>query len=613
MPAIVVIRSQKYSVLSGNRSYIWIIIFLSVQLGLCAQTAGGPYQQPVTIQLVKTDSGPFTIENTTIANPNQQPVTTLLKPQLDQMIADNYLEASLDSTVITEDGSTAKAYIHVGPQYNFQALRLDSISEDLLKRLDIRAPRTAQEFLIARDKLTAYYGDHGYPFALVRLSELELQDGVVKGYLEVEERNKIIMDSIIVHGEVEIRQGFLNNYLDIYSGELYSHTKLKSVKRKLDQLAFLKTTEEPALSFVYDYASVNIYVEPENTSRFDVIFGVIPTNNIMGRQLFLSLDFSAELLNRLGYGEYLYIDFERLRPEQQKFDFAFNYPYILDTPFAIDATFSIFRNALNFQTVKSDLGVQYLINSTDYLKVAWNLEASRLVEVDTMALLSTQRLPDQLSVSQTGLSLRYFMTRLDHRFNPRRGLSINASAVGGQRRILVDPGIVSLSDDNINFAESYDTLDLVTPRFELKADISYFVPIKRRGVFGIHARGGWRFTSGDNNLLINEQFQIGGNQLLRGFDEASIFTPFYAVGTAEFRLLLSDNSYFSAPFIDVGYVDRDIGGGNSVIELAVGIGAGLVFETKVGLFNFSIASGRNDDQGFDFGRPKAHFGFSSLF
>ena len=153
----------------------------------------------------------------------------------------------------------------------------------------------------------------------------------------------------------------------------------------------------------------------------------------------------------------------------------------------------------------------------------------------------------------------------------------------------------------------------MTPRFELKADISYFVPIKRRGVFGIHARGGWRFTSGDNNLLINEQFQIGGNQLLRGFDEASIFTPFYAVGTAEFRLLLSDNSYFSAPFIDVGYVDRDIGGGNSVTELAVGIGAGLVFETKVGLFNFSIASGRNDDQGFDFGRPKAHFGFSSLF
>lgn len=568
---------------------------------------------PSTIELIQTDKGPFTLENTIIDNHNQQSIKDLIKPILDKLITDNYLEASLDSLTKNEDENKALAYIHVGPQYNFDALRLDSISEDLLKRLDIRTPRTAAEFLIARDKLVGYYGDHGYPFALVRLKDLDLEDGVVSGYLDVEERNKIIMDSIIVHGDVKIRQGFLKNYLDIYSGELYSHTKLKSVKRKLDQLAFLKTTEEPALSFVYDYASVNIYVEPENTSRFDVIFGVIPTNNIMGRQLFLSLDFSAELLNRLGYGEYLYIDFERLRPEQQKFDFAFNYPYILDTPFAIDATFSIFRNALNFQTVKSDLGVQYLINSSDYLKVAWNLESSRLVEVDTAALLITQQLPDQLSVSQTGLSLQFYMTRQDHRFNPRRGLSIEASAVGGQRRILVDPGITSLSDENIDFAESYDTLDLVTPRFELKTDISYFVPIKRRGVFGVHAKGGWRFTSGNNNLLINEQFQIGGNKLLRGFDEASIFTPFYAVGTAEFRLLLSDNSYFSAPFIDVGYVDRDLGGGTSIQELAIGIGAGLVFETKVGLFNFSIASGRNSDQGFDFGRPKAHFGFSSLF
>ncbi len=586
---------------------------MSAHLSLCAQSSDINNQPPTKIQLIQTNNGSFSIGEPIMDNPGKQPVKVLLKPWLDKLVADNYLEASMDSLSVSDDGLSALAYIHVGPKYDFEALRLDSISEDLLRRLDIRVPRTADEFLIARDKLTAYYGDHGYPFALVRLQDLELHDGVVSGYLEVEERNKIIMDSIIIHGDVQIRQGFLKNYLDIYSGELYSHTKLKSVKRKLDQLAFLKTTEEPALSFVYDYASVNIYVEPENTSRFDVIFGVIPTNNIMGRQLFLSLDFSAELLNRLGYGEYLYVDFERLRPEQQKFDLAFNYPYLLDTPFAIDATFSIFRNALNFQTVKSDLGVQYLINSSDYIKVAWNLESSKLVEVDTTSLLSTRQLPDQLSVSQTGLSLRYYMTRQDHRFNPRRGLSIDISAVGGQRRILVDPGIMSLSNDNVNFAESYDTLDLVTPRFELKADISYFLPIRRRGVFGIHAQGGWRFTSADNELLINEQFQIGGNKLLRGFDEASIFTPFYAVGTAEFRLLLSDNSYFSAPFIDVGFVDRDIGGGNSVQELAVGIGAGLVFETKVGLFNFSIASGRNNDQGFDFGRPKAHFGFTSLF
>lgn len=599
--------------MDGKWSYIAIIICFTLCETLVAQSSKYSEIIPKGIQIIQTGESDYHFEDTYLTNDQAKVPQELLAPVIDKLIAEDYLEASVDSIVWNKESEISNAYLHVGPHYTFRELQLDSLSEDLLRRLDIKSPRTAQEFIIVREKLRSYYGDNGYPFAVIRLEDMRIEDGVVHGYMDVQENDKIIMDSIIIHGDVKIRQGYLRNYLDIYSGELYNHTKVKKIKRKLDQLTFLKTTEEPGVSFIYDYASLNLYVEPENTSRFDLLFGVIPTNNVMGRQLFLSLDFSAELLNRLGYGEYLFIDFERLRPEQQKFDVAFNYPYLLDTPFAIDASFGIFRNALDFQTVKSNLGVQYLINSTDYLKVAWDVESSRIVDVDTTALLLSRELPDRLSVSQSGLAVEYYMTRQDHRFNPRRGVTINARATGGQRKILVDPGITSLSSDQVDFATSYDTLDLSTPRFELKADVSYFIPILRRGVVAVHASGGWRFTSTDKDLFINEQFQIGGNKLLRGFDEASIFTPFYALGTVEYRLLLSENSYFSAPFVDVAYIDRSLGNSESVQEIAIGIGAGLVFETKVGLFNFSIATGRNDDQGFDFSRPKAHFGFSSLF
>lgn len=588
-----------------------VIIFLLSLTGLCAQPTTTNNTEHPTTHLIQTCSSSHRIQDTILENKNGLSSRVLVEPTISDLIKDGYLEASMDSSVWDGNKNISRAYVHVGPFYDFHQMSLDSLSVDLLDRLDIKQPRTITEFLLVRQQLADYYSEHGYPFAIIRLEDLKMSEGVVEGYLDIEERNKIIMDSIIIHGDVKIRQSYLRKYLDIYPGELYDHSKVRTVKRKLDRLDFLKTTEEPGLSFIYDYASLNLYVAPENTSRFDLLFGVIPTNNIAGRQLFLSLDFSAELLNKLGYGEYLFIDFERLRPEQQKLELAFNYPYLLDTPFALDMQFSIFRNALNFQTVNSDLGIQYLLNSSDYVKVAWNLESSKIVEIDTLGLLSSRQLPEQLSVSQSGLAVEYFMTRLDHRFNPRRGLSVRAEAIAGQRKILIDPGIIALSNGEVDFRNSYDTLDLSTPRYQLSADLSYFIPLMRRGVIGFNMKGGWRFTSGNNDLLINEKFQIGGHKLLRGFDEASIFTSYYGVSTVEYRLLLSENSYFSAPFVDVGYIESNsVSGGGQVV---VGIGAGLLFETKVGLFNFSIASGRNDQQGFDFGRPKAHFGFSSLF
>ena len=62
------------------------------------------------------------------------------------------------------------------------------------------------------------------------------------------------------------------------------------------------------------------------------------------------------------------------------------------------------------------------------------------------------------------------------------------------------------------------------------------------------------------------------------------------------------------PFIDAGFVSLD-----GELEFVSGLGGGLVIETKVGLFNFSVAAGKSPDEAFDFSRPKAHFGYISLF
>lgn len=563
--------------------------------------------QVQNIQLIKTCDSAYELKDSTIKLDDSQTYDFHLTQRINQLIKEDYLEASIDSTQFDSTYTNMKAYLHIGPKYNFSNLNFDSLSQKLLSKLDIGVPKSSAEFLLVREKLSSYYADRGYPFAQVRMKDLEISQGIVNGRLDITEGRQVIMDSIILEGDVTLRQGYLNNYLQLYSGKPYDHTKISGLKRKLDKLAFLRTTQDPYLSFINDYASVHLPVAAKNTSRFDLIFGVIPTNAIEGRQLFLSLDVTAEMLNKLGYGEYIYFNFERLRPEQQQLQFKFNYPYILDTPFAIDTEFGIFRNSTDYQTVIADLGVQYLINSSDHIKVSYNYESSKLIDIDTARILQTQQLPEDLSIVQSGIALEGLMSTLDYQFNPRRGMALNLGVVIGRKQILIDPTITTLRSNFVDYSMIYDSLELKTNRYQAKLNFEIYQPLARRGALGLHLKGGWRYSKA--GLYRNEKFQIGGHKLLRGFDEGSIFTSYYGLATIDYRLLLSSNSYLSFPFVDIAYLENSEGNGT----MAYGVGGSLAFETKVGLFNFSIAAGRDENSGFDFARPKAHFGFVSLF
>ena len=110
----------------------------------------------------------------------------------------------------------------------------------------------------------------------------------------------------------------------------------------------------------------------------------------------------------------------------------------------------------------------------------------------------------------------------------------------------------------------------------------------------------------------NEQFRIGGNRLLRGFDEEFFFVTRYAVGTLEYRLLLGQNAYLYL-FGDYAWALDKTPERNETF-FPYGIGSGITFETKAGLFGVSLAfGGISGRQALDFASPKVHFGYVSRF
>ena len=74
-------------------------------------------------------------------------------------------------------------------------------------------------------------------------------------------------------------------------------------------------------------------------------------------------------------------------------------------------------------------------------------------------------------------------------------------------------------------AESfYDTLSGKTFRFNLEGTVEHYFPVMDRSTVKASAKTGAIIS--EKGILQNEQYRIGGNRLLRGFDEESIFATF---------------------------------------------------------------------------------------
>jgi hemolysin activation/secretion protein len=107
----------------------------------------------------------------------------------------------------------------------------------------------------------------------------------------------------------------------------------------------------------------------------------------------------------------------------------------------------------------------------------------------------------------------------------------------------------------------------------------------------------------------NELFQIGGNRLLRGFDEESQYVSIYVVPTVEYRYLIGLNSYFLV-FADGGWARHPLEGQDHTY---IGTGAGISFETKAGIFNLVWAVGKRNDTELNLRQSKIHLGFVNYF
>jgi outer membrane protein assembly factor BamA len=531
----------------------------------------------------------------------------LKKTFLPDLYKEGYLAASVDS-IHLENGIT-QAWVYLGEQYNWGELMPDSnlillsdasFAKGWIKPGVLLNLTSLQE---AREKALQVLEDNGYPFAEIRIDSSYFLNNALNGRLRVIRGPLYHIDSLKVEGKIRISNNFLHRYLSIGKGDIYRRSSLQEISRRLSMLGYLKETKPWQLDLLGTGSSLTLFLEQQRSSRFNLLAGLMPANQQIGGKALLTGEAELDLKNGFGSGEELSVLWQQIQVKSPRLKLAFNKPYLFNSQAGFDFKFDLLRKDSSFLNLQGRLGLQYVKDPANVLKIFFQQNNSNLINLDTNLIKRIQRLPEMLDLRSSNIGLEWLLNRTDNVLNPRKGAELGLSFSGGVRTILRNNNLIQSS-----LTKLYDSIDLRTTQFRFSSRFNKYIRIGRQATLKTGLQAGWLEGS---RLLLNELFQLGGIKTLRGFDEEFLYASRYWIGTVEYRYLLNSNSYLYS-FADLGRISRPLTAGRFTGTYA-GLGFGISLSTGAGQLNLAYAAGKNNDMPINFRESKLHFGFISLF
>ncbi len=525
-----------------------------------------------------------------------------------------FLSASIDS--VSSGTNQKDIFIFVGKQYKWMSLNADSIEPQVLEyarflsRNFNQKPISIAQWIGLQNRMLGYYANNGYPFAEVYLDSIELGDNSIAAALKVRKGVQYPIDSIRIIGKAKLNAKFLQHYLGIENGSLYNRARLNDIDKRISELSYVNPIQPSDLTMLGTSAVVNLYLEPKKSSQVNFLIGFLPAAG-EEKKFQLTGDVNLDLKNMLGNGESILIKWQQLQAKSPRLNLGYNHPYIFNSAFGLDFLFDLFKKDSSFLQVNAQFGADYQFSAIQSTRIFIQWQSSSLLQggVDTNQIKITKKLPPNIDVKSTNVGISYLLQGTNYKYNPRKGTEANFNVSVGTKKISSNNDIINLKDPDFDYASLYDSIKKRVYQLRAKISGAHFFPIGKLSTVKAGFQGGY-YTS--PSVFRNELFQVGGFQTLRGFDEESIYATRYAVLTAEYRNLLGLNSYLFF-FADLGMVKNKYQQIN-VRNRFLGLGLGLVYETKVGLLNISYATGMRNDIPFNIREAsKLHFGYVNYF
>jgi len=513
-----------------------------------------------------------------------------------------YLFARIDSaqTIYDTDSSHVSLVIygHSGEQVHFGRIHIQTDSlpeEDYSRLLTIREGDVYSNKAVKREinKLLNFAADNGFLYAKVKTAGLDIYKKEKQAFadlrLHVQENKKIYIKNYLLKGNSYTADYVILRELGINPGSRYSKKIIEIIPQRLLRLEIFKDVKKPQiLAAGDDSIYVQIEVEEGNATVFDGVVGYIPEQ-------------TGSQTNQDGYftGQ-LDLTFKNLFGSARKFEVHWKKPDRLSEEFFISYTESwLFNFPLNL-----NFGLERIVQDTTFIKWDYALNLNlrlfrdfyitgsigrKTATPDSAASRDLRLLKNEVTNIEVGIE---YDTR-DYRINPRSGLYlVNTYAYGLKRNLGPEYLLV---EDNVKRVDQLQTL---------KAHFEWYYNLWTNQVFGLRLIG---MQVSGAQLQLTDYFWFGGFQSLRGYRERQFRGDIVAWANLEYRFVLGRNSRVFL-FNDWGfYNDPDVNSGKN--EILPGYGAGVRFETPLGILGVDYGLGRDDN----FSQGKIHFGIINRF
>ncbi|OFY89341.1 MAG: hypothetical protein A3K10_17450 [Bacteroidetes bacterium RIFCSPLOWO2_12_FULL_31_6] len=558
------------------------------------------FSQKIELSILFNDT---TIKPSKIITHNKYFEGSLLNSELNKTIIElnskAYLTASIDSIIV--DSTFYKAYLHLGKTYKWNYLKPVNVDEEVLSKIGFRdkvfnnKPFNKNQLNSFIFRIINHYENNGFPFASLQFDSIKMEENTFRGNLILNKHHRYKIDSVLIYGNATISKQYLQNYIRIKNGDSYNEALIKNISVRIKELPFVEEKQPFKVIFNETEAKIVLDLKKKPASRFNGILGVQP-NNETGK-LRLTGDVKLNLLNSFKKGEEIYFNWRSIQEKTQDLTSGISYPFLLNTPFGLDYNFKLYKKDTTFIDVFNKIGIRYILKGNNYFSVFYQNKSSSLLSTKGFGSLTV--LPDFADVSSQLYGIGIHYAKLDYNLNPRKGFSIIAEGAVGKKNI---------KKNNAIKESLYDNVKLNSSLYNGNAVIDYYIPLSKRNVLKLSSKNGFTINE---SLFDNELIRIGGLFTLRGFDEESIYTTFFSIGTLEYRFILEQNSFLYL-FVDGAYYEKNNVKGY-ISDRPFGFGTGMSFDTKAGIFSIGYALGQQFDNPILFRSAKIHFGFINFF
>jgi outer membrane protein assembly factor BamA len=529
-----------------------------------------------------------------------------LKIFLQNLYRDGYLAASIDS--LRYDSANVVVNLFIGKKYSWAELDFSQLDETLQEELKGKKRKTETVDLIElqnlKKQIVSFYENSGYPFVSVKLEAFEMDDSVFRAVIVAVKGDFYSIDSLIVKGDAKISTNYLKKALQIESGEPFNQKKINAISKRMNDLKFLSEIKPAEIEFREESIDLYLYLQNKKANMFNGIIGFLPDpdnhRDEKTGKLLITGELNLNLVNSFGRGEEIFLNWEKLESSTQKLNVGFMYPYFFKSNLGLDADFGLYKKDSTFLSLNAGFGIRLFLSFDDYIKAYYRYKSSSRIGDEKAMSLSL----NYADVKSNIFGASYYLNELDYKLNPRKGVELNLYGGVGFKNI----------DHDTNGNDSLNT-DNSTIELEAGLNLDVYFPIYRNFVF--HFGNTTRFLDqfADHNQEVvfyeNELYRFGGARSLRGFDESIFYASIYSLQNVEIKYLFEQNSSFYV-FWNGAYYYKNVV--NDITEdFPWGLGIGIDFDTRAGIFSLSYAIGKQFDNPLEIRTAKIHFGYISRF